>query len=235
MRWEDLSYGWALFAVYGAVQVAVTYAICLPLERWRPLERWPDRRAVGVDVLYTVVSRVGVLPLVTFVAFYQAQVALTGWMTDHGWVPPTLEGVFPFLLGHQVLTFFLYAVILDCADYWRHRLSHMFRWWYALHSLHHAQRQMTFWSDDRNHILDDLIAFFWFMAIGLLIGIPPMQFPLLVLVLRFVESLSHANVRLGSAGSATGCWSRRVFIDCITRFARPDGEAATNGPPPAAL
>jgi sterol desaturase/sphingolipid hydroxylase (fatty acid hydroxylase superfamily) len=55
---------------------------------------------------------------------------------------------------------------------------------------------MTFWSDDRNHILDDLIAFVWFMAIGLLIGIPPMQFPLLVLVLRFIESLSHANVPL---------------------------------------
>jgi sterol desaturase/sphingolipid hydroxylase (fatty acid hydroxylase superfamily) len=149
-----------------------------------------------VDVLYTVISRVGVLPLVTFVAFYQAQVALNGWMADHGWVPPTLESLFPFLLGRQVLTFCLYAATLDCADYWRHRLSHMFRWWYALHSLHHAQRQMTFWSDDRNHILDDLIAFFWFMAIGLLIGIPPMQFPLLVLVLRFIESLSHANVRL---------------------------------------
>jgi sterol desaturase/sphingolipid hydroxylase (fatty acid hydroxylase superfamily) len=196
MRWEDMSYGWALFAIYGAAQVAVTYAVCLPLERWRPLETWPNRRAVGVDILYTVISRVGVLPLVTFVAFYQAQVALNGWVADHGWVPPTLESLFPFLLGRQILTFFLYAAILDCADYWRHRLSHMFRWWYALHSLHHAQRQMTFWSDDRNHILDDLIAFFWFMTIGLLIGIPPMQFPLLVLVLRFVESLSHANVRL---------------------------------------
>ena len=196
MRWEDLSYGWALFAIYGAVQVAVTYAVCLPLEYWRPLEHWPDRRAVGVDVLYTVISRVGVLPLVTFVAFYQAQVTLNGWMADHGWVPPTLEGLFPFLLGRQLLTFCLYAAILDCADYWRHRLSHMFHWWYALHSLHHAQRQMTFWSDDRNHILDDLIAFVWFVAIGLLIGIPPMQFPLLVLVLRFIESLSHANVAL---------------------------------------
>lgn len=196
MRWEDLSYGWVLFAIYGAVQVAVTYAVCLPLERWRPLEHWADRRAIGVDVLYTIISRVGVLPLVTFVAFYQAQVALNGWMTDQGWVPPTLEGLFPFLLGHQILTFVLYAAILDCADYWRHRLSHMVRWWYALHSLHHAQRQMTFWSDNRNHILDNLIAFLWFMAIGLLIGIPPMQFPLLVLVLRFIESLSHANVRL---------------------------------------
>ncbi len=80
----------------------MTYAVCLPLERWRPVERWPDRRAVTVDVLYTLLSRVGILPLFTFVLFYQAQVALTGWMADHGMVPPMLETVFPFLLGRPV-------------------------------------------------------------------------------------------------------------------------------------
>jgi sterol desaturase/sphingolipid hydroxylase (fatty acid hydroxylase superfamily) len=196
MRWEDMSYGWALFAVYGALQVAVMYAICVPLERWRPVERWPNQKAVGVDVLYTVISRVGILPLFTFVLFYQAQLALNGWLADHGWVPPMLEIVFPLLLGHPVVTFVLYAIILDFADYWRHRISHRLGWWWALHSLHHAQRQMTFWSDDRNHLLDDIIGAVWFGAIALLIGVPPLQFPLLVLVLRFIESLSHANVRL---------------------------------------
>jgi len=196
MRWEEMSYGWALFAVYGAVQVAVMYAVCVPLEHWRPVEHWPDRRAVGVDVLYTVISRVGILPLFAFVLFYQAQVMLNGWLADHGWVPPMLELWVPALLGHPIATFFCYAVILDFADYWRHRVSHMLGWWWALHSLHHAQRQMTFWSDDRNHILDDIIGALWFAAIALLIGVPPLQFPLLVLMLRFVESLSHANVRL---------------------------------------
>jgi len=196
MRWEEIAHGWALFAVYGAVQVVLTLAICIPLERWRPIERWEDKSAVGVDIFYTVLSRVGVLPLVTFVLFYQAQVALNGWITDHGWIPPMLERVFPGLLGHSLLTFAIYAVILDCADYWRHRVSHQLRWWWALHSVHHAQRQMTFWSDDRNHLLDDLIAFVWFGVIALAIGVPPMQFPLLVLVLRFIESLSHANARV---------------------------------------
>ncbi len=196
MQWEDVSFGWALFAVYGLVQVIVTFAVCLPLERWRPVETWPDQRAVLVDVLYTLISRVGLLPLITFVLFYKLQVALDGFLTDHGWVPPTLERIFPFLLGMPVLTFFLYAVILDFSDYWRHRLSHVFNWWYSLHAVHHAQRQMTFWSDDRNHLLDDIIGFIWFTAVALLIGIPPMQFPLLVLLLRFLESLSHANTRL---------------------------------------
>lgn len=196
MNWEDVSYGWALFALYGLAQVVLTFAVCLPLERWRPVERWPDSHAVWVDVLYTLLSRVGVLPFVTYVLFYRAQVAVSGWMADRGWVPPTLEGLFPALLGQQVVVFVIYAIILDFADYWRHRLAHRFRWWWALHSLHHAQRQMTFWSDDRNHVLDDLIAFVWFGVIALLIGVPPLQFPLLVLVLRFLESLSHANVRL---------------------------------------
>jgi sterol desaturase/sphingolipid hydroxylase (fatty acid hydroxylase superfamily) len=196
MSWEDIAFGWALFAVYGACQVILTFAICLPLEHWRPVERWTSQQAVWIDAIYTVISRVGVLPLVTFVLFYRTQVAVNGYLADQGWVPPTLEGFFPFLLGRQVLTFILYAIILDLADYWRHRISHQFRWWWALHSLHHAQRQMTFWSDDRNHILDDSIAFLWFGVIALLIGVPPLQFPLLVLVLRFIESLSHANVRL---------------------------------------
>lgn len=196
MEWEDVSFGWALFAVYGLVQVIVTFAICMPLERWRPVEHWPDQKAVLVDVLYTLLSRVGLLPLITFVLFYKLQVTLNGFIADLGFVPPTLERLFPFLLGHPVPTFLLYIVILDFGDYWKHRLSHMFDWWYALHAVHHAQRQMTFWSDDRNHLLDDIIGFVFATVLALLIGIPPMQFPLLVLVLRFIESLSHANVRL---------------------------------------
>lgn len=196
VQWEDISFGWALFAIYGAAQVVLTFAICVPLEHWRPVERWPDAQAVVVDVIYTVVSRVGLLPLITFVLFFKLQVELNGFLTDMGWVPPTLERIFPPLFGMPVLTFALYAIILDLGEYWRHRLSHVFRWWYSLHALHHAQRQMTFWSDDRNHLLDDIIGFVWFTMIALLIGVPPMQFPLLVLLLRLIESLSHANARV---------------------------------------
>jgi len=147
-------------------------------------------------LLYTIIARAGLLPLVTFVAFYGIQSWFSGILLDAGWLPPTLEGALPVLVGRPILAFFVYAMILDFADYWRHRLSHKFRRWYAIHSVHHAQRQMTFWSDDRNHLLDDLASALWFGVIALLIGVSPFQFPLLVLVLRFVESLSHANTRL---------------------------------------
>jgi sterol desaturase/sphingolipid hydroxylase (fatty acid hydroxylase superfamily) len=196
MEWEELSFDWALVCVYGVAAVVLTYAVCWPLEVLAPVEWWPSRKAVAVDVLYTVVSRVGVIPVVSFLLFYQVQVVFTAALVDAGFIPPTLETMVPALFGHPVLTFFIYALILDFADYWRHRLSHTFRAWYALHALHHAQRQMSFWSDDRNHVFDDLISFLWFFVIGLLIGIPPLQFPILLLLLRFMESLSHANIRL---------------------------------------
>ncbi|MHB1304261.1 MAG: sterol desaturase family protein [Acidiphilium sp.] len=196
MQWSELSFGWTLVAVYGVVQMLLAYAVCVPLERRFPIERWENGKPVLVDMLYTFLARVGVLPVMTFVIFYAAQVRLDGFLADRGYVPPMLETMFPPLFGHPAVTFVLYALILDFADYWRHRLSHKFRLWYALHAVHHAQRQMTFWSDDRNHVIDEAIGFLWFMAVGLAIGIPPLQFPVLVLMLRFVESFSHANIRL---------------------------------------
>ena len=50
MQWEDISFNWAMFACYGVAQVLVTLAICMPLERWRPVERWPDNHAVWTDI-----------------------------------------------------------------------------------------------------------------------------------------------------------------------------------------
>ena len=213
MQWEELSFDWMLVCVYGLFAIILTYAVCWPLEALRPVEQWPERKAVLTDAFYTVLSRIGVLPVTSFLLFYQVQVWVNGLVVKQGYIPPTLETLVPGLLGRPVLTFAIYALILDCSDYWRHRLSHSFRSWYALHALHHAQRKMSFWSDDRNHLLDDLIAGLWFGVIALLIGIPPLQFPLLVLLMRFVESLSHANVRLsfGRVGN------RLVVSPCFHR------------------
>lgn len=196
MQWEEIAYGWVLFALYGVAQVVLMLAICWPMEKFRALEHWPNTSRVGIDILYTLLARIGLMPLFTFVLFYQAQNWLSFHLADAGIITPTLETMFPWLLGKPVATFICYLLILDCADYWRHRLSHHFNWWYGLHAVHHAQRQMTFWTDDRNHFFDEILAFVWSMVIGLAIGIPPMQFPLLILVLRLLESMSHANARI---------------------------------------
>lgn len=196
MNWADEAFQWMDFFVFGVIQVIVVALVCLPLEHWRPVERWESQRVVRTDVLYTLLSRLGILPLLGFFLFYAASSRIEGMIADSGFIPPTLENLVPWLRDQPLAAFACYIVILDFAEYWRHRLQHMFPWWWALHSIHHAQTQMTFWTDDRNHILDDIIAAAWFGVIAVAIGVPPGQFPIILLVLRLAESLSHANVRL---------------------------------------
>lgn len=197
MGWAEDAFLWLDFLIFGAIGVAVVYLVCRPLEAWRPVERWDgDRRAVRTDVVYTMLTRLGLLPMLAFVLFASVEALLSGWVADTGFVPPTLEVLFPALREHPLLALAVYVVVLDFGEYWRHRFQHRFGWWWALHSVHHAQRQMTFWTDDRNHVLDEALAAAWFAGIALLIGVPPGQFPVILLVLRLAESLSHANVRL---------------------------------------
>jgi len=202
MDYAEDALDWIQFGLFGLVQILVVYLVCRPLEAWRPVEPVTNRRAIRTDILYTLLARLGVLPLVAFVLLNSLSAWWAGTVADSGFVPPTLETLIPGLRDHPAWAFLLYVVILDFGEYWRHRFQHRFAWWWALHSIHHAQRQMTFWTDDRNHILDEIIAALWFGTIALLIGVPPAQFPLLVLISRLAESLSHANVKLsfGSVG-----------------------------------
>ena len=196
MEWAEDAFDWLDFLVFGLVQVLVVYLVCRPLEAWRPVERGQSRAAIRTDVIYTLLSRLGVLPLLGFVVFATAQTRLEGWLTDTGWVAPTIESFVPALREAPLLSLVLYIVVIDFFEYWRHRFQHEWRWWWALHSLHHAQAHMTFWTDDRNHVLDDIIAAAWVAGLAVLIGVPPGQFPIILMVLRLAESLSHANARI---------------------------------------
>lgn len=182
--------------LYGVVEIALAWLLLRPLEALRPVERWTDRRAVRVDVLYTLLNRLGLVPLLVFMLLAVPIGDVDGWLRFHDLIPRNLEDWLPALRERPWLSFAVYLVIIDLAEYWRHRLQHRFDFWWALHSLHHSQRQMSFWSDSRNHLLDDLIQGVWMSCIALLIGVPPVQFVAILLVTRTVENLSHANLRV---------------------------------------
>ena len=184
------------FALLGVIELTIAYALMRPLEAWWPAEHWTQRRAVRVDVIYSVLNRLGIVPLAVFALLAPGFMELEGWLRFHDIIPRQLEDWLPGLDRHPLTSFFIYLVILDFAEYWRHRLSHTFRWWWALHGIHHSQRQMSFWTDSRNHLLDDLIAGLWFACLSLLIGVPPGHFLGLLIALRLVENLSHTNTRL---------------------------------------
>ncbi len=196
MAWAEEAFDWVDFFLFGVLQVLVVYLVCRPLEAWRPVERGQSGPAVRTDVIYTLLARLGLLPLLGFVLFAAIQVRLEGLLADSGWIPPTIEDLWPGLRDAPLLAMAIYIVVLDFFEYWRHRFQHEFRWWWALHSLHHAQEHMTFWTDDRNHVLDDVLAAAWLAGLAVLIGVPPGQFPIILMVLRLAESLSHANARI---------------------------------------
>jgi predicted membrane protein len=40
-------------AMVGVIEIAVLVALLKPLEAWRPVEQWTEKRAVRADVIYT--------------------------------------------------------------------------------------------------------------------------------------------------------------------------------------
>jgi sterol desaturase/sphingolipid hydroxylase (fatty acid hydroxylase superfamily) len=199
---SDPAYESVEWLIWGVLEIAVLYAILRPLEAWFPAERWSDRRQVGTDVLYTMLHRLGIVPLVFFFLLTPIVDWAQGALRLAGVHPFNLEDMLPWLAASPLAAFLAYLVALDLADYWRHRLQHRFEWWWSLHALHHSQRQLSFWADNRNHLLDDVIGSLWFAGIALAIGVPPGQFFLIVIATRMLESFSHANVRVwfGSVG-----------------------------------
>jgi sterol desaturase/sphingolipid hydroxylase (fatty acid hydroxylase superfamily) len=196
MEFAEPAFDATAFVLLGAIQILVVYLLLRPLEALWPAERWTDRRAVRTDVLYTFLNRLGLVPIAVYAILTPLVDAFDAELRAAGYIPRGLEDLFPWLAASPLAAFCAYLLVLDLADYWRHRLQHRLRFWWALHSVHHSQRQMTFWNDDRNHLLDEVIAGFWFAGVAFLIGVPPGQFVLAVMLTRFVESLSHANVRL---------------------------------------
>jgi sterol desaturase/sphingolipid hydroxylase (fatty acid hydroxylase superfamily) len=179
----------------GAIEITLLAVILGALEKWRPVEA-QDEEEKRVDVIYTLLNRLGLVPLLMFFLLMPVVNGVDGWLRMHDIIPWKIEDAIPALHAWPVVSFAIYLVILDFAAYWLHRWQHRFDWWWALHSLHHSQRQMGFWADDRNHLLDDVLIDGAFALVALAIGVPPAQFIAIVVAGRVIESLSHANLKL---------------------------------------
>lgn len=193
--------GWLLV---GLLQVAVIALVFVPLQRWRPVEPVRDRHAVRIDIAYTLIHRLGLFRVGVFFAIapladglfgHAAVYGFSGWQLDAA-VAPWWPGV----TDTAWFAFALYLVVFDFVDYWIHRGQHGVGAWWQLHALHHSQRQMTVWSDNRNHLLDDLVRDVIIAVVARAIGVAPGQFVAVVAVTQLLESFQHANLRLSFGG-----------------------------------
>ena len=184
--------GWLLV---GLLQIVVMLVLIGPLERLWPVAPVRDRAAVRVDVLYTLIHRLGLFKLVMYFSFDALFEQGLGWLRAHGLPTWHLDQVWPGVTDQALVSFVLYLLVFDFVNYWIHRAQHQSERWWALHALHHAQRDMSMWSDNRNHLLDSVITSLVFSAVAALIGVGPGQFVALIALGQLAESFQHANLR----------------------------------------
>ena len=191
--------GWLLV---GILQIAVICLVIGPLQRWRPVEPVIDRAAVRVDVLYTLIHRLGLFRVAMFFLLAPLMDSLFGALRLAGFSPLQLDGLLPGWTDVPWVSLIVYLVVFDFVDYWIHRGQHHFEWWWKLHALHHSQRQMTMWTDNRNHLLDDVLRDVVWVVVAQCIGVAPAQFIAIVAIAQLSESFQHANLRIwfGSMG-----------------------------------
>ena len=185
--------GWL---VMGLLQIVVLLAVIGPMQRRWPAEPLTGRRAIRVDLLYTLIHRLGLFKLVMFFTAENWLESGIGQLRTQGLPTFHLDQLWPGVTDGALVSFVIYLVLFDFVNYWYHRAQHQFNWWWALHSLHHSQRQMTMWTDNRNHLLDDVLRDLLFVMIAILIGVGPGQFVALVALSQLSESFQHANLRL---------------------------------------
>ena len=185
--------GWLLV---GLIQVVVLLAVIGPLQRWRAVEPVTDRRAIRIDVLYTLIHRLGLVRLAMFFSIDPLWDSMASEMRLAGLSTWQLDGLWPGVTDIAWVSLLLYLLVFDFVGYWLHRAQHQFNWWWALHSLHHSQRQMTMWSDNRNHLFDDVLLGTAMALLARLIGVEPGQFVAITVITQLHESLQHANARI---------------------------------------
>ncbi len=206
-------YAGALWLMVGLLQLLVIVLVLGPLQRWRPAEvpspgeQANVRMAVRSDVLYTLIHRLGLFRAVLFVTLEPLWSSALGLLRAWGLPSWHVDAVWPGVTDVAWVSFLIYLLVFDFLGWFLHWLQHRWAWWWQLHALHHSQRHMTAWTDNRNHLLDDVIHDAIFVFVGLVLGVAPAQFVALVAVMQLMENLSHANLRL-----TFGRWGDRLLV-----------------------
>lgn len=202
IHYGDQAYDALEWVVIGAIEVAVMAVVLGWCERRWSAEPLLDRAAVRTDVLYTLLHRLGAVPLLAFALLAPAFDALEAALRLDGFSRLNVDAWWPGVTDLAPVSFLVYLVLLDFVDYWMHRGQHRLGWWWALHAVHHSQRQMTFWSDNRNHLIDDLLRDAALAAVAVVVGVAPGQFIALTVASRVMQSLQHGNLRWRWRGPA---------------------------------
>ena len=191
----EQAFNGTMWLLVGMLQLLVLVAVLVPLQRKFPVEPITDKAAIRTDVLYTLIHRLGLFRVAMFLTIDPVLDEILGALRVVGMPTWHLDSIWPGVTDLAWVSIALYVLVFDFVDYWIHRGQHRWQWWWGLHALHHSQRQMTAWSDNRTHLLDSVLRDVILVLVGQVIGVGPGQFVLIVAITQLSENLQHANLR----------------------------------------
>jgi sterol desaturase/sphingolipid hydroxylase (fatty acid hydroxylase superfamily) len=169
------------------------------LERARPIEDHTTQEARATIrtewMLVAFMATIGIfLHVALFIAFGRVAMAIGG---------PVLfleaQSVFGFL-GLVVV----YALYIDCAKYWMHRLSHMIPLLWATHSFHHSAERLTVATGARHHWADKIVQAPMVLLTLLFFQVPEHIMSLAIMLTQIPDGLQHLNYKI--AWHRVGIW-----------------------------
>ena len=197
IAWAEDAYDGIDWFLFGCMQILLIFLILRTWERVAPAEPQEHfAKSSKADVIYTLFHRLGIFHGLIFIALSGFFFEIDAVLHDFRFGRLNVESWYPPITAIPLVSFFIYFVMLDFVEYLYHRASHTFHWWWQLHALHHSQTVMTAWSDDRNHVLDDIMHAVVFAFFALLFGVSPSQFIVLVVLSQLIQSWQHANIKV---------------------------------------
>ena len=179
----------------GLIEITLLFVFFRPLEIWRPAEAFVNRENRKTDIFYTLLHRLGGFALISFALLTPLLDGIEGELRLQGISRFQLDEA-PFFSESPLLLLIVYLIVFDFVGYWIHRAQHRMNLWWQLHALHHANTSMSLWSDNRNHLIDDMLLDIIMAIVAWFIGVEPAQYVVLVMVTRLLQSLQHANTRM---------------------------------------
>ena len=86
---------WVFFAACGVTELAISFLICTPLERFWPLTSWAKRNSIAADVAYAFFVRIVLFPLIAYFEFNWLRQSLDGFLACPCHYPSIASGPAP--------------------------------------------------------------------------------------------------------------------------------------------
>ncbi len=128
--------------------------------------------------------------LVVRILFPIVAVGVASWAISQGW------GLFNLIDLPMWLEIVISIIILDMMIYWQHVVSHHIPFLWALHKVHHADRDIDVTTGSRFHPIEIALSMAYKMILMIILGPAVLAVIIFEIILNGTAMFNHSNVKL---------------------------------------